>query len=150
MQLKPYHKLGNRTMWSYVANVLSMTLFSLSFHRSDISWITSQRSYGLYIYYSKDSQPLPSSPAYFQRTSQFIAMGIRLPRIIIAKQKTLQCIPSASEATNVPKGHFAVYVGETEKKRILVPISTWTFLVIPFYKRPNLKLHYNINKAIHE
>ncbi|KAJ4716686.1 Auxin-responsive protein [Melia azedarach] len=49
-------------------------------------------------------------------------MGIRFPRIVNAKN-SLRRVPFASEATNVPKGHFAVYVGETEKKRFVVPIS---------------------------
>ncbi|XP_054777445.1 auxin-responsive protein SAUR24-like [Prosopis cineraria] len=29
----------------------------------------------------------------------------------------------ASMSTKVPKGHFAVYVGEEQKKRFLVPVS---------------------------
>ncbi|KAJ4716685.1 Auxin-responsive protein [Melia azedarach] len=49
-------------------------------------------------------------------------MGIRLPRIVTAKH-TRRRASLASEATTVPKGHFAVYVGETEKKRFVVPIS---------------------------
>lgn len=39
-------------------------------------------------------------------------MGIRLP---FAKQTSLK--------SNVPKGHVAVYVGELQKKRFVVPIS---------------------------
>ncbi|KAL0334637.1 UNVERIFIED_CONTAM: Auxin-responsive protein SAUR24 [Sesamum radiatum] len=30
---------------------------------------------------------------------------------------------TSSAGTGVPKGHFAVYVGENEKKRFIVPIS---------------------------
>ncbi|KAK4401452.1 Auxin-responsive protein SAUR24 [Sesamum angolense] len=30
---------------------------------------------------------------------------------------------TSSAGTEVPKGHFAVYVGENEKKRFVVPIS---------------------------
>ncbi|XP_059647532.1 auxin-induced protein 15A-like [Cornus florida] len=54
-------------------------------------------------------------------------MGFRVPRIVSAK-KILQ-LPSLtanqadSMALNVPKGYCAVYVGESEKKRFVVPIS---------------------------
>ncbi|KAG8643995.1 auxin-induced protein 15A [Manihot esculenta] len=49
-------------------------------------------------------------------------MGIRLPRIVSAKQ-ILRRILLSQETTDVPKGHFAVYVGENQKKRFSVPIS---------------------------
>ena len=50
-------------------------------------------------------------------------MGFHLLRIVNANKKTLKCPLFSPENTVVPKGHFAVYVGETEKKRYLVPIS---------------------------
>jgi SAUR family protein len=46
-------------------------------------------------------------------------MGFRLSAIVRAKQM-LQLSPSAS---SVPKGCLAVYVGETQKKRFVIPIS---------------------------
>ena len=49
-------------------------------------------------------------------------MGFRLPRIVNAKPSLKRTL-SSSETIVVPKGHFAVYVGETEKKRFMVPIS---------------------------
>ncbi|XP_039006839.1 auxin-induced protein X15-like [Hibiscus syriacus] len=49
-------------------------------------------------------------------------MGFRLPRIVNAKPSLKRTL-SSSETTVVPKGHFAVYVGEAEKKRFVVPIS---------------------------
>ncbi|KAJ9704302.1 hypothetical protein PVL29_002730 [Vitis rotundifolia] len=49
-------------------------------------------------------------------------MGFRLPGIVNAKQ-TLQQARKGAEAKNVPKGYFAVYVGEVQKKRFVVPIS---------------------------
>ncbi|KAE8725594.1 Auxin-induced protein 10A5 [Hibiscus syriacus] len=49
-------------------------------------------------------------------------MGFRLPRIVNAKP-SLKWTLSSSETTVVPKGHFALYVGEVEKKRFVVPIS---------------------------
>ncbi|KAK9112980.1 hypothetical protein Scep_020499 [Stephania cephalantha] len=45
-------------------------------------------------------------------------MGIRLPGILLGKR-----IFQSSAASSVPKGHLAVYVGETQKKRFIVPVS---------------------------
>lgn len=45
-------------------------------------------------------------------------MGFRLTRIIQAKK--LLC---SATATDVPKGHLAVYVGESQKKRFVIPVS---------------------------
>ncbi|KAK8317293.1 hypothetical protein V6Z11_A13G098400 [Gossypium hirsutum] len=45
-----------------------------------------------------------------------------LQRIVNAK-KSLKRTLSSSETTTVPKGHFAVYVGEAERKRFVVPLS---------------------------
>ncbi|KAF7143766.1 hypothetical protein RHSIM_Rhsim05G0066100 [Rhododendron simsii] len=47
-------------------------------------------------------------------------MAIRMPRITHAKQGLRW---SSAATTDVPKGHFAVYVGESEKKRFVIPIS---------------------------
>ncbi|KAM7470859.1 hypothetical protein LguiA_009042 [Lonicera macranthoides] len=49
-------------------------------------------------------------------------MGIRLPGIVHTKQ-IVRWVFSNPTATNVPKGHFAVYVGETEMKRHVIPLS---------------------------
>ncbi|KAF8406542.1 hypothetical protein HHK36_008630 [Tetracentron sinense] len=55
------------------------------------------------------------------------SMGIRLPGIIHAKKVLRRSLSNVSQSvstgTDVPKGHFAVYVGETYKKRFVVPIS---------------------------
>ncbi|PQQ07809.1 auxin-induced protein 15A [Prunus yedoensis var. nudiflora] len=45
-------------------------------------------------------------------------MGFRLPGIVHAKKNK---VPSKS--LDVPKGYFAVYVGEGEKKRFVIPVS---------------------------
>ncbi|PIA56070.1 hypothetical protein AQUCO_00700426v1 [Aquilegia coerulea] len=51
-------------------------------------------------------------------------MGIRLPGVLRARQFLRRAILT-SMATDVPKGHLAVYVGEnqTTKKRYVVPVS---------------------------
>ncbi|XP_026393741.1 auxin-induced protein X10A-like [Papaver somniferum] len=41
----------------------------------------------------------------------------------ILKLQSLLTQPASSLIVDVPKGHCVVYVGETEKKRFLVPIS---------------------------
>ncbi|KAJ7001377.1 hypothetical protein NC653_011718 [Populus alba x Populus x berolinensis] len=47
-------------------------------------------------------------------------MAIRLPRILQAKQNLLR---GSSPARDVRKGYVAVYVGEEEKKRFVIPVS---------------------------
>ncbi|KAL7257501.1 hypothetical protein ACSBR1_003744 [Camellia fascicularis] len=56
-------------------------------------------------------------------------MAIRMPRIIHAKQILRRSSSSKSNqeslsaAVDVPKGYLAVYVGENERKRFVIPIS---------------------------
>ncbi|PSS12033.1 Auxin-responsive protein [Actinidia chinensis var. chinensis] len=54
-------------------------------------------------------------------------MGIRLLGTLQAKallrRSILAAIQTAPNAADVPKGYLAVYVGEAQKKRFLVPIS---------------------------
>ncbi|KAJ9703278.1 hypothetical protein PVL29_004891 [Vitis rotundifolia] len=57
-------------------------------------------------------------------------MGFRMPSILHAKQilklqslLTRSQLSVSSTTAEVPKGHFAVYVGEAEKKWFVVPIS---------------------------
>ncbi|KAL9691503.1 hypothetical protein QQ045_011927 [Rhodiola kirilowii] len=56
-------------------------------------------------------------------------MGIFSLKNVLAKQNVRRVL-SASDATKVPKGHLVVYVGETERKRFVVPI---TFLKHPSF-----------------
>ncbi|KAK9133249.1 hypothetical protein Scep_012777 [Stephania cephalantha] len=52
-------------------------------------------------------------------------MGFYLHSMALkAKQMLqLQSLVTRSRLSSVPKGHLAVYVGETEKKRFVVPVS---------------------------
>ncbi|XP_071697478.1 auxin-responsive protein SAUR21-like [Rutidosis leptorrhynchoides] len=53
-------------------------------------------------------------------------MAICMPRIIQAKKILKRSFSngcSTSTTMNIPKGHFAVYVGEQEKKRFVVHVS---------------------------
>ncbi|XP_059437075.1 auxin-responsive protein SAUR23-like [Corylus avellana] len=56
-----------------------------------------------------------------------IGMAIRLPGIIHAKHILCQSNSfakrGASTFSDVPKGHLAIYVGESEMKRFIVPVS---------------------------
>ncbi|KAF7142384.1 hypothetical protein RHSIM_Rhsim05G0064700 [Rhododendron simsii] len=61
---------------------------------------------------------------------QLKTMAIRMPRIMHAKQvlrgsslTAANKAASSTAAADVPKGHFAVYVGESVKKRFVIPIS---------------------------
>ncbi|XP_009368356.2 indole-3-acetic acid-induced protein ARG7-like [Pyrus x bretschneideri] len=55
-------------------------------------------------------------------------MGFLLPRIVTAKRTLIRSLSSSnqtadSKITDIPKGYFAVYVGESQKKRFVIPIS---------------------------
>ncbi|VFQ63804.1 unnamed protein product [Cuscuta campestris] len=51
-------------------------------------------------------------------------MAISMGRILRGKQGGLKRSSSISKReSEVPKGHFAVYVGEGEKKRFVLPIT---------------------------
>jgi len=54
-------------------------------------------------------------------------MGFHLPRIVQAKKLLRQSSFSASQSStitiDVPKGHAAVYVGESQRNRFVIPVS---------------------------
>ncbi|KAK9942820.1 hypothetical protein M0R45_008468 [Rubus argutus] len=49
-------------------------------------------------------------------------MGFRLPGIANAKKSLTRSV-STSKSIDIPKGYFAVYIGESQKKRFVIPIS---------------------------
>ncbi|KAJ9704305.1 hypothetical protein PVL29_002733 [Vitis rotundifolia] len=63
----------------------------------------------------------PFPPSLFEKLNLKL-MAIRFQRIIPAKQILRRILPTL-ELTNVPKGHVPVYVGESQKKRFVIPIS---------------------------
>ncbi|XP_059451215.1 auxin-responsive protein SAUR23-like [Corylus avellana] len=51
-------------------------------------------------------------------------MGItRMPSSMIANAKQLLRLQNTRNQSDVPRGHIAVYVGEVQRKRFVVPIS---------------------------
>nr|GLL25719.1 auxin-responsive protein SAUR21-like [Ipomoea trifida] len=50
-------------------------------------------------------------------------MAISMTRILRAKQGLRRSSSRTNRESEVPKGHFAVYVGESEKKRFVIPVS---------------------------
>ncbi|XP_031127753.1 auxin-induced protein 15A-like [Ipomoea triloba] len=50
-------------------------------------------------------------------------MAISMTRILRAKQGLRRSSSRTNRENEVPKGHFAVYVGESKKKRFVIPIS---------------------------
>ncbi|VFQ61392.1 unnamed protein product [Cuscuta campestris] len=50
-------------------------------------------------------------------------MAISMGHIFRGKQSLRRFSSRTNRESEVPKGHFAVYVGEGEKKRFVIPIS---------------------------
>lgn len=50
-------------------------------------------------------------------------MGFRLPGVSKQFKTILKVNKAASCTSEIPKGFLTVYVGETEKKRYLIPVS---------------------------
>ncbi|PQM35885.1 hypothetical protein Pyn_01055 [Prunus yedoensis var. nudiflora] len=55
-------------------------------------------------------------------------MGFRLPGIVNAKRSLIRSLSSSSRTAesktlDIPKGYFAVYVGKSQKKRFVIPVS---------------------------
>ncbi|XP_047321326.1 auxin-responsive protein SAUR21-like [Impatiens glandulifera] len=57
-------------------------------------------------------------------------MGFRLPVFVQAKQVIRRAL-STPMSSDVPKGYLAVYVGDTERKRCIVPVA---YLKHPFFQ----------------
>ncbi|RXI00425.1 auxin-induced protein 15A-like [Malus sylvestris] len=47
-------------------------------------------------------------------------MGFRFPGIVLVHAKKSQV---SSKSLDVPKGYLAIYVGESQKKRFVIPVS---------------------------
>ncbi|KAF9684438.1 hypothetical protein SADUNF_Sadunf04G0118300 [Salix dunnii] len=66
---------------------------------------------------------IPCREDKFSDTNTDHRMAILLKGIMNAKQILRRSSLHANHATEVPKGYFAVYVGESQKKRFTLPIS---------------------------
>ncbi|KAK6946381.1 Small auxin-up RNA [Dillenia turbinata] len=64
----------------------------------------------------------PIGYQYLKLSIHVKIMGIKLPVVLQAKQILCRSLANTLNS-NVPKGNLAVYVGEMEKKRFLVPVS---------------------------
>ncbi|KAF3435831.1 hypothetical protein FNV43_RR22923 [Rhamnella rubrinervis] len=80
-------------------------------------------------------------------------MVFRLPGVVPAKLKRSlsNSKKSDSSGVNVPKGHLAVYVGDTEKKRFVVPLSllnhpSFQELLIQAEKNLDLNLQWAVSQ----
>nr|GLL25723.1 auxin-responsive protein SAUR21-like [Ipomoea trifida] len=60
---------------------------------------------------------------YSRQTKKHPRMAISMTRILRAKHGLRRSSSRTNRESEVPKGHFAVYVGESEKKRFVLPIS---------------------------
>ncbi|KAL0422848.1 UNVERIFIED_CONTAM: Auxin-responsive protein SAUR24 [Sesamum latifolium] len=103
-------------------------------NRYPLTMVTTQLNLHFFFYiYSPVSglQPAPTSQLLLAFTysgeffvlphqdSLYTTMAIRqmLRRSLSSERR------SASSGVEVPKGHFAVYIGESEKKRFVIPVS---------------------------
>ncbi|KAK9082509.1 hypothetical protein Syun_031291 [Stephania yunnanensis] len=52
-------------------------------------------------------------------------MGVHLPSMALKEKQIfkLHSQVTRNQMSSIPKGHFAVYVGETERKRFILPLS---------------------------
>ncbi|KAK9155587.1 hypothetical protein Sjap_003067 [Stephania japonica] len=52
-------------------------------------------------------------------------MGVHFPSMALKAKQIfkLHSLVTRNQLSSIPKGHFAVYVGQTEKKRFVVPVS---------------------------
>nr|GLL25746.1 auxin-responsive protein SAUR21-like [Ipomoea trifida] len=53
----------------------------------------------------------------------YLSMAIGMGHILRAKQGLKRSSSRTNRESEVPKGHFAVYVGDSEKKRFVIPVS---------------------------
>nr|GMC82986.1 auxin-responsive protein SAUR21-like [Ipomoea batatas] len=60
---------------------------------------------------------------YLKCLRGYVKQPIGMGHILRAKQGLRRSSSRTNRETEVPKGHFAVYVGETEKKRFVIPVS---------------------------
>lgn len=80
---------------------------------------------------SSFTQKKPSQIAFLPKEidcNLHIKMAIRMPRIIQAKKVLGRSLSNGSSSSSspvdvIPKGHLAVYIGEQEKRRFVVPLS---------------------------
>lgn len=115
------------------SSILSFHHLCLYIQASHMHNLHGQGRISVWITLSKPIRYKITSTSFASRLDYFPIMGIRLPSMIAHAKQVLKLQPLGTRnQSDVPKGHVAVYVGEIQRKRFLVPV---TFLNHPSFQK---------------